>query len=96
MVSVVYRALGSRIAYDGGVWSVVALAGDRVTVEEAQLRTDTLGADRVSVVRTGHAFARTVEQPLAERPSVDRLAPMIATAREAAHWGRAPSRRDVC
>ena len=34
MVSVACLAVGSRIAYDGGVWMVVALAGDRVTVQE--------------------------------------------------------------
>jgi hypothetical protein len=34
VVSVACLAVGSRIAYDGGVWMVVALAGDRVTVQE--------------------------------------------------------------
>lgn len=33
-MSVACFSVGSRVAYDGGVWAVLALAGDRVTVEE--------------------------------------------------------------
>jgi len=34
-VTVTCLAVGSRVAYDGAVWTVVALGGDRVTVEES-------------------------------------------------------------
>ena len=34
MVSVACLTIGSRVTYDGGVCTVVALAGDRVTVQE--------------------------------------------------------------
>ncbi len=37
MVSVACLTVGSRVAYDGGVWTVVALAGDLVTVREQRL-----------------------------------------------------------
>ncbi|MBV9810840.1 MAG: hypothetical protein JO286_26950 [Solirubrobacterales bacterium] len=34
-MTVTCLAVGSRVAYDGAVWTVVALGGDRVTVEES-------------------------------------------------------------
>ena len=34
MVSVACLAIGSRVTYDGGICTVVALAGDTVTVQE--------------------------------------------------------------
>ena len=63
MVSVACLTVGSRVAYDGGVWTVIALAGDRVTVEEQALGTDAVGADRVAVVGAGQRLARSGRPP---------------------------------
>ena len=46
VVSVACLAVGSRVAYDGGVWTVVALDGDRVTVQEQGSGRSRVGADR--------------------------------------------------
>ena len=49
-MSVGCLTVGSRIAYDGGVWAVVALDGDRVTVEEQ-------GSGRSRSVRIAHLLS---------------------------------------
>jgi transposase InsO family protein len=76
-VSVGCLTVGSRITYEGGVWTVVALEGDRVTVEEQ-------GSGRSRAVRLAHLLAapgsRLLELPDA-RPTGS-LGPVLASLTE--------------
>ena len=47
MVSVACLTIGSRVIYDGEVWTVIAIAGDRVTVQQ-QARGGAVGPARIA------------------------------------------------
>lgn len=76
-MSVGCLTVGSRIAYEGGVWTVVGLEGERVTVEEQ-------GSGRSCAVRLAHLLAapgsRLLEPPDA-RPSGS-VGPVLANLTE--------------
>jgi transposase InsO family protein len=76
-VSVTCFAVGSRVAFDGGVWTVLALAGDRVTVEER-------GSGKTCSVLIAHLLSapgsRLLDPP--QEPAVRAVGPLLANLTE--------------
>jgi hypothetical protein len=77
VVSVGCLAVGARIAYDGGAWRVVALAGDRVTLEEHN-------SGRARSVRIAYLFSapgtRLLDPPSGQ--PVEAVGPLLANLTE--------------
>ena len=76
-MSVACLTVGSRVAHDGGVWTVIELEGDRVSVEEQ-------GSGRTRSVRIAHLLSAP-GSCLLDRPAqspVAALGPLVANLSE--------------
>ena len=76
-MSLACLTIGSQVAHDGGVWTVVELEGDRVTVEDRD-------STRTRSVRTGYLLSAPgsglLDGPAA--PSVEAVGPLLANLTE--------------